>query len=321
MSLSRSQRRQTTIDVFPELRVGCLELPADWLEVRCEGVGLVDRIFVEDAHLVAQNAHRARRRVFCRWATVSERPARGSARKTAERTKAGIASKLAVFLGHPSRPPETLRYHELEGFLFAVGSAPELVRPSEWLPEVFGGQEAGFETLEEARAILRELMSLYNVVNASAASERATLPSDCRFRRKVLANLDEGAPMSLWSRGFLRGHQWLEEAWEHAVPDPLDQEFAMWLMTLSFFASRRLAESYVKELGRSDLEEAATLFRRAFPDALAEYARLGRTIHKVVMDDAAKAERRTGTKVGRNDPCPCGSGRKYKKCCGAGPAP
>jgi len=25
---------------------------------------------------------------------------------------------------------------------------------------------------------------------------------------------------------------------------------------------------------------------------------------------------RTGTKVGRNDPCPCGSGKKYKKCCG-----
>ena len=22
--------------------------------------------------------------------------------------------------------------------------------------------------------------------------------------------------------------------------------------------------------------------------------------------------------VGRNDPCPCGSGKKYKKCCGAG---
>ncbi len=23
----------------------------------------------------------------------------------------------------------------------------------------------------------------------------------------------------------------------------------------------------------------------------------------------------TGPKVGRNDPCPCGSGKKYKKCC------
>jgi preprotein translocase subunit SecA len=26
---------------------------------------------------------------------------------------------------------------------------------------------------------------------------------------------------------------------------------------------------------------------------------------------------RKGDKVGRNDPCPCGSGKKYKKCCGA----
>jgi SEC-C motif domain protein len=27
---------------------------------------------------------------------------------------------------------------------------------------------------------------------------------------------------------------------------------------------------------------------------------------------------REGPKVGRNDPCPCGSGKKYKKCCGQG---
>ena len=26
-------------------------------------------------------------------------------------------------------------------------------------------------------------------------------------------------------------------------------------------------------------------------------------------------------KIGRNEPCPCGSGRKYKKCCGASPPP
>lgn len=29
------------------------------------------------------------------------------------------------------------------------------------------------------------------------------------------------------------------------------------------------------------------------------------------------APRRVGPKIGRNDPCPCGSGKKYKKCCGA----
>ncbi len=35
------------------------------------------------------------------------------------------------------------------------------------------------------------------------------------------------------------------------------------------------------------------------------------------MDGAVQTVRREGKKVGRNDPCPCGSGRKYKKCHGA----
>ncbi|OPL16054.1 MAG: preprotein translocase subunit SecA [delta proteobacterium ML8_D] len=33
-------------------------------------------------------------------------------------------------------------------------------------------------------------------------------------------------------------------------------------------------------------------------------------------DDRPKTVKRKGQKVGRNDPCPCGSGKKYKKCCG-----
>ncbi|RKX59460.1 MAG: preprotein translocase subunit SecA [Thermodesulfobacteriota bacterium] len=33
-------------------------------------------------------------------------------------------------------------------------------------------------------------------------------------------------------------------------------------------------------------------------------------------DEKPKTVRRKGKKVGRNDPCPCGSGKKYKKCCG-----
>ena len=30
----------------------------------------------------------------------------------------------------------------------------------------------------------------------------------------------------------------------------------------------------------------------------------------------AQPQRVAGKKVGRNDPCPCGSGKKYKHCCG-----
>ena len=42
---------------------------------------------------------------------------------------------------------------------------------------------------------------------------------------------------------------------------------------------------------------------------------------KEAGDDAAKAVEaqpfvRSGDKVGRNDPCPCGSGKKYKQCHG-----
>ena len=33
-------------------------------------------------------------------------------------------------------------------------------------------------------------------------------------------------------------------------------------------------------------------------------------------DGKPKTVRRKGKKIGRNDPCPCGSGKKYKKCCG-----
>ena len=37
-------------------------------------------------------------------------------------------------------------------------------------------------------------------------------------------------------------------------------------------------------------------------------------------DDVIKTVRRDEPKVGRNDPCPCGSGKKYKKCHGAAAA-
>jgi hypothetical protein len=34
-------------------------------------------------------------------------------------------------------------------------------------------------------------------------------------------------------------------------------------------------------------------------------------------DDVVKQVKREEPKVGRNEPCPCGSGKKYKKCHGA----
>ena len=37
----------------------------------------------------------------------------------------------------------------------------------------------------------------------------------------------------------------------------------------------------------------------------------------IIEDNENKPIIDTTQKIGRNDPCPCGSGKKYKKCCGA----
>ena len=40
-------------------------------------------------------------------------------------------------------------------------------------------------------------------------------------------------------------------------------------------------------------------------------------IREIVKEyKASKTVRRAAPKIGRNDPCPCGSGKKYKHCCG-----
>lgn len=38
--------------------------------------------------------------------------------------------------------------------------------------------------------------------------------------------------------------------------------------------------------------------------------------YRPVQDIGQTADLAPGKKVGRNEPCPCGSGKKYKKCCG-----
>ena len=52
--------------------------------------------------------------------------------------------------------------------------------------------------------------------------------------------------------------------------------------------------------------------RRFISDAIAEMSRWG------LADAPSSVDmEQDGNNVGRNEPCPCGSGRKYKKCCGA----
>ncbi len=93
-------------------------------------------------------------------------------------------------------------------------------------------------------------------------------------------------------------------------------------------AWRRNGLLTAREIGDDDLAELAAgappngrdLDRRygLVPDAVAAFARWDpdRPVPQPVRAPQALPKARQGAKVGRNDPCPCGSGRKWKKCCG-----
>ncbi len=229
-------------------------------------------------------------------------------------------STLQAFLADPARPAGTLSYHELQGFLFTVASAPELIPPSDWLPIIFAGEEVDYASRDKAQEILGQIMVLYNAVNAAVRDAPTRLPADCPLRDDVLANFEDAAPMAQWSRGFLLAHQWLEELWKEYLPEELAEELAATLMTLSFFSSRELAEAFLAENTGEEqsLESAAVTIHGVLPRAVAQYAHFGRSIATTLMEHATAASEPTRTaKVGRNAPCPCGSGKKYKRCCGA----
>jgi preprotein translocase subunit SecA len=77
---------------------------------------------------------------------------------------------------------------------------------------------------------------------------------------------------------------------------------------------------------RIDLQSLDLVYKFALPQPVLETAPRPAPLLTGVRGgqrDAAAASRRDrpeagkAGKVGRNDPCPCGSGKKYKKCCGA----
>ena len=197
--------------------------------------------------------------------------------------------RLARFLADPARPANTLRYHELQGFLFAVASAPAVIPPSEWLPRIFGEAGAGEATLDHA--MLGQILALYHTITDTVLDPPAGLPTDCPLWADVLANFTDAAPIAQWARGFCRGHRWLDALWEATVPQAVDEEFGSVVMTLIFFSSRKMAEAFHREAATDgqSFARTATGIHRVLPAAVAQYARLGRSVaagHASILDSA-----------------------------------
>jgi preprotein translocase subunit SecA len=81
-------------------------------------------------------------------------------------------------------------------------------------------------------------------------------------------------------------------------------------------ASSLLAfESFLRKLPKRTVHSEASAFGGAQPQPAAP-ASASDIVSEVADEVSRPKPARVGPKVGRNDPCPCGSGKKYKQCCG-----
>ena len=111
------------------------------------------------------------------------------------------------------------------------------------------------------------------------------------------------------------------DAWDEYIAEEIEFELLVCVFGLSFFYSRERAQEAADDENQT-LEELATRVRDHFEESMAAYAHVGRSIHEALMghegikDPASRRPFVAEPSIGRNEPCPCGSGRKHKKCCG-----
>ena len=223
--------------------------------------------------------------------------------------------ELDEFLADPALEETSMDVSTLEGFFTALAIGPDTLMPSQWLPWVYdmreGKAEAEFENLEQANRILGLIMRHHNTVI------RAFMDDPVAFEPIYWRGTQWGA--AEWCEGFLLGMRFSHEAWSLLmVGQPK--------LFTPFF---RLGTDEGIELIKTDRD--AERWMNAVAPALAEihaYWKAHRDARPtgLVGDDFRLGSQRApvtreAPKVGCNDPCPCGGGRKFKKCCGAaGPA-
>ena len=229
-------------------------------------------------------------------------------------------SALRAFLEHPARPAGTLSYHELQGFLFTVVSAPE-VSASEWLPIIFAGEDVDYSSVEEATAVIGQIMALYNTIKRHPATgnHRGAASADRappRWIASAIASRDcSPRAASAWKPSAISREEKKLSAVSVASNSSWSSSGRVSSQSsASHWCPRRNPRDHWA-MGASSSKLASN---RVLPSAVAQYAQMGRSIATVPADHEWDGPELTHhAKIARNEPCPCGSGKKYKKCCGA----
>ena len=243
-----------------------------------------------------------------------------------------------------TREEDVPQWEFCDGFLTALVCTRRPVPAAEWLPMLLGD---GL-TLEGAAGAALPLMppfkdaaqqqrflALWELRRAEAEAQldgqAESLDADDAFQPEVIdmrgaiASLPEeeraeveGQPIPSFGQVWALGFMFAVENWPEDWAAPRDKETAQWLdgaleaiVALTEDDTGKPEICMYAEDGPPSTSQARL---EAFGDAIwAAYdlrqlwRSLGPRVDTIVR----------GAQPGRNDPCPCGSGKKYKKCCGA----
>ncbi len=214
----------------------------------------------------------------------------------------GISKKLLKlndFLLSDLVSDDAMQLSEIDGFLAGIIVCPDLIMPSEWMPLIWGEEAPVFESMDQLHTINDLIMGHYNDIIRQL--------DQGKYSPIYVTDMDNTILWEFWIEGFWSSEILRPQAWIALSSD--DEEDTRHAV----FSLARLYEIISSpSLEPTELDEGLENIAHYFIPLSVE------TLHRARLAQAdinpASANERT-TKVGRNNPCPCGSGKKFKKCC------
>lgn len=206
---------------------------------------------------------------------------------------------------------DAMLFEELDGFVAGIVVCPEPIPPSEWLPVILGikdDKEARvFETLKHANSVIALVMEYFNYIAVSlsdGSDSYSPLITEDRRTGEIL--------WELWIVGFEKATKLRPTAWLPLLDEDIEvSEAIRGLLTLIDVAR---SPEIVTDLRHRELDQKCDKFITQWVLALNEWRLEGFSPAGQKPFQAAITHG-PFDKVGRNEPCPCGSGKKYKACC------
>jgi len=229
---------------------------------------------------------------------------------TARPLDADQLDRLERLLEQRALPFQGMGLEMLDGFLSARAVAP-VVAGDDWTARVWGPTPPRWESEAEAADVAALLAGLEATVRKRLRSGEE-LPPLLQPLVGLPEDPDADHPDSLdigreWAEGFFLAVDDAREAWDAWLDadDWIEEIFVL------------LEEVASGELAVEPGEAPEPLSYRERLDTIASLPGMLADLHAHRLEHLTPREPvRRAPAPGRNDPCPCGSGRKYKACCG-----